>query len=89
MQISEPITIPHQRMSKRIREPAEAEKAFSKLFGPLFLAGAALKVLDAGCGLGFLPYVVAKLFPMASVTALTDSGMAACPSFRWIRQWTI
>src|SRR4029077_12499078 len=38
--------------SKAIRE--RAEKAFSKLLRPLYPSGAPLRILDAGCGLGFL-----------------------------------
>ncbi len=52
--------------SKQIRE--YAEKTFSALLRPLYPARAALRILDAGCGLGFLTYVAAKLFPKASVT---------------------
>ena len=51
--------------SKRIRE--SAEKAFSKLLCPLFPSRAALRILDAGCGLGFLTYVAAKRFPKATI----------------------
>ncbi len=40
--------------SKHIRECAE--KAFSKLLRSLYSSRAALKILDAGCGLGFLTY---------------------------------
>lgn len=54
--------------SERIRQ--DAEKAFSQLLRPLYPARAALRILDAGCGLGFLTYVVAKLFPKASVTGV-------------------
>lgn len=73
--------------SKRIRE--SAEKAFSKLLRPLYRSGAALRILDAGCGLGFLTYVAAKCFPKASVTGIDLSITAACPIFRWITQRTI
>jgi SAM-dependent methyltransferase len=54
--------------SKEIRE--RAEKAFSKLLRPLYPSGASLRILDAGCGLGFLMYVVAKRFPKAIVTGV-------------------
>jgi trans-aconitate methyltransferase len=54
--------------SKRIRE--SAEKAFSKLLRPLFPSGVAPKVLDAGCGLGFLTYVAAECFPKATLTGV-------------------
>lgn len=54
--------------SKRIRE--YAEKAFSKLLRSLYPLGAALRILDAGCGLGFLTYVAAKCFPKASLTGV-------------------
>ncbi len=54
--------------SKQIRE--SAEKAFSKLLRPLYPSGAALRILDAGCGLGFLTYVAAKRFPKSSVTGV-------------------
>jgi cyclopropane fatty-acyl-phospholipid synthase-like methyltransferase len=54
--------------SKRIR--VDAEKAFSKLLRPLYPFRAALKILDAGCGLGFLMSVAAKCFPKASITGV-------------------
>jgi cyclopropane fatty-acyl-phospholipid synthase-like methyltransferase len=54
--------------SKKIR--AFAEEAFSKLLRPLYPSGAALRVLDAGCGLGFLTYVAAKSFQKASITGI-------------------
>jgi cyclopropane fatty-acyl-phospholipid synthase-like methyltransferase len=56
------------RESKQIRE--QAEKAFSKLLRPLYPSRAALKILDAGCGLGFLTYLAAKRFPKASITGV-------------------
>jgi len=54
--------------SKRISE--SLEKAFSKLLRPLYSSGAILRILDAGCGLGFLTYVAAKCFPKASITGV-------------------
>jgi cyclopropane fatty-acyl-phospholipid synthase-like methyltransferase len=54
--------------SRQIRE--EAEKVLSKLLRPLYASRAALRILDAGCGLGFLTYVAAKCFPKASVTGV-------------------
>jgi len=54
--------------SKRIRE--DAAKAFSKLLRPLYPPGAALRILDAGCGLGFLTAVAARCFPEASITGV-------------------
>jgi cyclopropane fatty-acyl-phospholipid synthase-like methyltransferase len=54
--------------SKAIRE--YAEKAFTKLLRPLHPPRAALRILDAGCGLGFLTYVAAKCFPKASITGV-------------------
>jgi len=54
--------------SKRIRQ--SAEKAFSKLLRPLYPSRAALKILDAGCGLGFLTYVAAECFPKARIAFL-------------------
>ncbi len=47
-----------------------AEIAFSKLLRPLYPASAKLRILDAGCGLGFLVYVAAKCFPKAEVTGI-------------------
>jgi SAM-dependent methyltransferase len=47
-----------------------AEKAFSKLLIPLYPSGAPLRILDAGCGLGFLTYVTAKCFPKARLTGV-------------------
>ena len=46
---------------------ARAEQAFSKLLRRLFPSDAPLRILDAGCGLGFLVYVAAKCFPKAQV----------------------
>jgi cyclopropane fatty-acyl-phospholipid synthase-like methyltransferase len=54
--------------SKAIRE--YAAKAFSNLLRPLYPPDAPLRVLDAGCGLGFLMSVVAKRFPKATVTGV-------------------
>lgn len=54
--------------SNAVRE--QAEKAFSKLLRPLFARDAALRILDAGCGLGFLTYVAANRFPKAHVTGI-------------------
>ena len=54
--------------SKQIRE--EAAQAFSKLLRPLYPSTANLKILDAGCGLGFLTYVAAKRFPKARITGV-------------------
>ena len=54
--------------SQQIRE--DAAKAFSKLLRPLYPSRAALKILDAGCGLGFLTSVVAKRFTKASITGV-------------------
>lgn len=54
--------------SRDIRVHAEA--AFSKLLQPLYPSGAALQILDAGCGLGFLMSVAAKCFPNAHITGV-------------------
>jgi SAM-dependent methyltransferase len=54
--------------SKQIRE--DAAKAFTKLMRPLYPRRAALRILDAGCGLGFLTYVAAECFPKASITGV-------------------
>lgn len=45
-----------------------ADEAFSRLLRPLYAAHAPLRILDAGCGLGLLTSVVAKLFPNAAIT---------------------
>jgi SAM-dependent methyltransferase len=54
--------------SRRLR--GLAEKAFSKLLRPLYPSRAALSILDAGCGLGFLTYASARCFPNASITGV-------------------
>ena len=54
--------------SNEIRE--RAEKAFSKLLRSLYPSGTPLRILDAGCGLGFLTYVAAKCFPKAHITGV-------------------
>jgi cyclopropane fatty-acyl-phospholipid synthase-like methyltransferase len=51
--------------SNDIRE--RAEKAFSKLLRSLYPSRAPLRIVDAGCGLGFLMYVAAKCFPKARI----------------------
>jgi tRNA1(Val) A37 N6-methylase TrmN6 len=47
-----------------------AGKAFSKLLRSLYPSRAPLRILDAGCGLGFLMYVAAKRFPKARITGV-------------------
>jgi cyclopropane fatty-acyl-phospholipid synthase-like methyltransferase len=54
--------------SNQIRE--YAQKAFTKLLRRLCPPRVALRILDAGCGLGFLTYVAAKCFPKASITGV-------------------
>jgi cyclopropane fatty-acyl-phospholipid synthase-like methyltransferase len=54
--------------SNDIRE--RAEKAFSKLLRSLYPSRGPLRILDAGCGLGFLTYVAAKCFPKARITGV-------------------
>jgi cyclopropane fatty-acyl-phospholipid synthase-like methyltransferase len=54
--------------SNDIRE--RAEKAFAKLLRSLYPSAAPLRILDAGCGLGFLTYVAAKCFPKARITGV-------------------
>jgi cyclopropane fatty-acyl-phospholipid synthase-like methyltransferase len=54
--------------SNEIRE--RAEKAFSRLLRSLYPSRAALRILDAGCGLGFLTYVAARCFPKAHITGV-------------------
>jgi SAM-dependent methyltransferase len=57
---------PEESNNVRVR----AEKAFSKLLRSLYPSGASLRILDAGCGLGFLTYVAAKCFPKARVAGV-------------------
>ena len=47
-----------------------AEESFSKLLRALYPPRTVLRILDAGCGLGFLTYVAAKCFPKAMVTGV-------------------
>jgi SAM-dependent methyltransferase len=54
--------------SNAIRE--HAEKGFSKLLRSLYPSSAPLRILDAGCGLGFLMYVAAQCFPKARITGV-------------------
>ena len=54
--------------SEAIRE--YAEKAFSKLLRPLYPPDANLKILDAGCGHGFLMHVAARCFAKARITGI-------------------
>jgi cyclopropane fatty-acyl-phospholipid synthase-like methyltransferase len=54
--------------SRLIRE--YAEKTFSNLLRPLYPRRTTLRILDAGCGLGFLTYVAAECFPKATITGV-------------------
>jgi cyclopropane fatty-acyl-phospholipid synthase-like methyltransferase len=54
--------------SNAIRE--QAEKAFSELLRSLYPSGSLLRIVDAGCGLGFLMWVAAKCFPKARITGV-------------------
>ena len=54
--------------SNHIRE--RAEKAFSELLQSLYPSSAPVRILDAGCGLGFLAYVAAKCFPKGRITGV-------------------
>ena len=49
---------------------ARAEEVFSGILPSLFPANAQIRILDAGCGLGFLMHVAAKCFPNASITGV-------------------
>jgi|SRR6516225_8449939 ribosomal protein L11 methylase PrmA len=67
--------------SNNIRE--RAAKAFSKLLRFLYPS---VRILDAGCGLGFLTYVAARCSRKLALPGLSYSGMAASLIYRWIRQ---
>jgi SAM-dependent methyltransferase len=54
--------------SNEIRQ--RAEMSFSTLLQGLYPSDASLRILDAGCGLGFLMSVAAKCFPKAHVTGV-------------------
>ena len=54
--------------SNEIRQ--RAERSFSTLVQGLYPSDASLRILDAGCGLGFLMSVAAKCFPKAHVTGV-------------------
>ena len=54
--------------SNEIRQ--HAEMSFSTLLQGLYPSDASLRILDAGCGLGFLMSVAAKCFPKAHVTGV-------------------
>lgn len=61
----------HHTTPKQSLELREyAGKMFSSLLRPLFSADAKLRILDAGCGLGFLTYLAAESFPQASVVGV-------------------
>jgi ubiquinone/menaquinone biosynthesis C-methylase UbiE len=47
-----------------------AEESFSKLLRSLYPSSTPLRILDAGCGLGFLMYVAAKCFSTAHITGV-------------------
>ncbi len=54
--------------SNRLR--AWAEKEFTAILLSLHRSDSALRILDAGCGLGFLVSVTAKCFPRARITGV-------------------
>jgi SAM-dependent methyltransferase len=54
--------------SNEIRQ--RAEMSFSTLLQELYPSDASLRILDAGCGLGFLMSVAAKCFPKAHITGV-------------------
>lgn len=58
--------------SRRIR--AEAEALFSTRLLSLYASDSKLRILDAGCGLGFMCYVAAKCFPQAEITGVDIFG---------------
>src|SRR5581483_10857770 len=57
--------------SEEIRR--RAEKAFSKLLRPLYASGSRLRIMDAGCGLGFLMahIVGVDLFRRGSISGIS------------------
>ncbi len=58
--------------SMKLRERAENE--FSSLLLTLNERDSSLRILDAGCGLGFLCYVAARLFPFAMIVGVDVFG---------------
>ncbi len=65
-----------------------AEETFSKLLKSLYPSSARLRILDAGCGLGFLTYVAARCFPKArviSVDQFTRGSMSAISMAKAVR----
>jgi SAM-dependent methyltransferase len=54
-----------------------AEMSFSKLLQGLYPSDASLRILDAGCGLGFLIPVAATCFPKAHITGVDLFGHAS------------
>jgi hypothetical protein len=59
-------TTPQESDEIRLR----ANMSFSKLLQGLYPADASLRILDAGCGLGFLMSVAAKRFSKADITGV-------------------
>ncbi len=58
---------------------AWAEKEFSELLLSLHNPDSALRILDGGCGSGFLSYVAARSFPKARITAVDLFGQKSLP----------
>ncbi|HLJ88089.1 MAG TPA: class I SAM-dependent methyltransferase [Candidatus Angelobacter sp.] len=54
--------------SNEIRQ--RAGRSFSALLGSLYPSGSSIRILDAGCGLGFLMQVAAECFPKAHITGV-------------------
>ena len=57
--------------SREMRERVAG--AFSAVLLTLYEPHSEIRILDAGCGLGFLSYVAAKTFPESVITGIDTS----------------
>ena len=56
------------RESEILRENVREE--FSRLLPALFPIDSRIRILDAGCGLGFMSYVAGRIFPNANIVGI-------------------
>ena len=67
-------TYHHSTPEESINMRSRVETAFSELFTSLYSPESEIRILDAGCGLGFLASVAARNFPNSRITGVDVFG---------------
>lgn len=67
-------TYHHSSLQESERTRERVKGMFADLLPSLFSVDSKIKVLDAGCGLGFLSSVVAEIFPNATLVGIDTFG---------------